>query len=57
MRCDGSADPTVAGEINTYINLEREDNSNNTIEAQMTKCKHTREVCGQVNFCLNGLIT
>lgn len=50
MRCDGSADPTVAGEINTYINLEREDNSNNTIEAQMTKCKHTREVCGQVIF-------
>lgn len=44
MRCDGSADPTIAGEINTYINLEKEDNSNNTIDAQLPKCRHTRVV-------------
>jgi len=44
MRCDGSADPTIAGEINTFINLRREDNSNNSIEAVMALTKHTREV-------------
>ena len=27
MRCDGSPDPTNAGEINTYINLWKEDKS------------------------------
>jgi len=27
MRCDGSPDPTIQGEINTYINLKLEDNS------------------------------
>ena len=47
MRCDGSADPTVAGEINTYINLEREDNSHNSIEEVLPKCKHTKEVSAQ----------
>lgn len=29
MRCDGSPDPTVQGEINTYINLRLEDQSRN----------------------------
>ena len=24
MRCDGSPDPTIQGEINTYINLKLE---------------------------------
>ena len=31
MRCDGSPDPTVPGEINTYINLRLEDKENNDI--------------------------
>ncbi|KAL3842016.1 hypothetical protein ACJMK2_020088 [Sinanodonta woodiana] len=31
MRCDGSPDPTVQGEINTYIHLRREDMSRNDI--------------------------
>lgn len=44
MRCDGSADPTISGEINTYINLQREDKSNESIEAALTATKHTREV-------------
>ena len=32
MRCDGSPDPTVPGEINTYINLRLEDKENNDID-------------------------
>jgi len=44
MRCDGSADPTIAGEINTYINLEREDNQSDDIESVLPKCRHTRDV-------------
>lgn len=44
MRCDGSADPTIQGEINTYINLEREDNSSNDIDSILPKCRHTRTV-------------
>lgn len=37
MRCDGSPDPTIPGEINTYINLRLEDNQNDDIE---TVLKH-----------------
>lgn len=44
MRCDGSADPTIAGEINTYINLQMEDKSNESIEAVLPSTEHTREV-------------
>ena len=29
MRCDGSPDPKIQGEINTYINLKLEDKSRN----------------------------
>lgn len=47
MRCDGSADPSIAGEINTYINLEREDTSHNSIEDVLPKCRHTREVSAE----------
>ena len=35
MRCDGSPDPTVPGEINTYINLRLEDSENNDIDSVM----------------------
>lgn len=50
MRCDGSADPTISGEINTYINLEREDNSGNSIEEVLPKCRHTREVSYNISI-------
>ena len=39
MRCDGSPDPTVPGEINTYINLRLEDNENDPIEMVLKKCE------------------
>ena len=31
MKCDGSPDPTIQGEINTYINLWKEDMRSNDI--------------------------
>ena len=33
MRCDGSPDPTIPGEINTYINLRLEDKEHNDIDS------------------------
>lgn len=33
MRCDGSPDPTVQGEINTYINLRLEDVDHDDVES------------------------
>ena len=35
MRCDGSPDPTIPGEINTYINLRLEDSEHNDIDSVM----------------------
>ncbi len=32
MRCDGSPDPTISGEINTYMNLWREDDKHDDID-------------------------
>ena len=32
MRCDGSPDPTIAAEINTYMNLWRENTKENDID-------------------------
>ena len=32
MLCDGSPDPTIAGEINTYMNLWRENTECNDIQ-------------------------
>ena len=36
MRCDGSPDPTIAGEINTYMNLWREDTKRVDIETVLS---------------------
>ena len=32
MKCDGSPDPTIPGEINTYMNLWRERKESNDID-------------------------
>lgn len=41
MRCDGSPDPTVPAEINTYINLWKEDDSRNSLSAVLSESNLT----------------
>lgn len=53
MRCDGSPDPTIPGEINTYINLRLEDNQNDDIE---TVLKHGElDIAVSYRFYLQSL--
>ena len=44
MRCDGTPDPTIAAEVNTYINLWHEDISSNNIDAVIQESKQTLAV-------------
>jgi hypothetical protein len=49
MRCDGSSDPTIPGEINTYMNLWRDDNERVSIEQVLKDSELTLSVsmlCG-----------
>lgn len=39
MRCDGSPNPTIPGEINTYINLRLEDNAHNDIDSVLKQAE------------------
>ena len=49
MKCDGSPDPTIAGEINTYMHLWREDTESTTIEKVLGDSNLTLRV-GTPNF-------
>ena len=44
MRCDGSPDPTIPGEINTYINLRLEDKDNNNIDVVLKQGQQDLDV-------------
>lgn len=44
MKCDGSPDPTVNAEINTYINLWKEDESRNDLDAVLKESNQTLDV-------------
>lgn len=44
MLCDGSPDPTIPGEINTYLNLWREDTAHNDIQSVLKESKLTLRV-------------
>lgn len=52
MRCDGSPDPTVPGEINTYINLRLEDNEVDSIEQVLKKCELDSSLINELEFLL-----
>jgi cancer susceptibility candidate protein 1 len=55
--CDGSPDPTIPGEINTYINLWREDSLNNDIQSVLRDSGLTLRVCVSLSIpagnCMN----
>ena len=44
MLCDGSPDPTIPGEINTYMNLWRENTENNSIQDVLKDSELTLKV-------------
>ena len=44
MQCDGTTDPTIAAEVNTYINLWHEDTDNNDIDSVIKESKQTLAV-------------
>lgn len=44
MLCDGRPDPTCKKDINTFINLTREDDSNKDIGKVLKKCELILEV-------------
>ncbi|CAG2234316.1 CASC1 [Mytilus edulis] len=52
MRCDGSPDPTVPGEINTYINLRLEDNEVDSIEQVLKKCELDSSLINELEYLL-----
>ena len=37
MRCDGTPDPTILGQINTYINLNTEEDTNIELKEALDK--------------------
>ena len=44
MQCSGKPDPTIAPEINTYINLWKEDTEKSGITVVLDESKQTLEV-------------
>ena len=44
MQCTGKPDPTIAPEINTYINLWKEDTEKSGITVVLDESKQTLEV-------------
>lgn len=52
MRCDGSPDPTVQGEINTYINLRLEDVEHDDVESVFKASELDTKLIDELNFLL-----
>ncbi|XP_033645695.1 protein CASC1-like isoform X2 [Asterias rubens] len=52
MRCDGTPDPTIAAEVNTYINLWHEDISSNNIDAVIKESKQTLALLSELDYLL-----
>ena len=52
MLCDGSPDPTIPGEINTFMNLWREEKNNVSIERVLEDSKLPLRVSTSLFFLL-----
>ncbi|XP_053383871.1 dynein axonemal intermediate chain 7-like [Mercenaria mercenaria] len=52
MRCDGSPNPTIPGEINTYINLKLEDMDHNDIETVLKQGELDLNLINELDFLL-----
>ena len=44
VRCDGTPDPTILGQINTYINLNRDSDSATELSSALGKNRLTLRV-------------
>lgn len=53
MRCDGSPDPAIEAEINTYINLYREDLISTDIEPILKESRLILELIDELQFILD----
>ncbi|ELU16422.1 hypothetical protein CAPTEDRAFT_227810 [Capitella teleta] len=49
MLCDGSPNPAIPGEINTFMNLWREDQNNNDIESVLKDSKLTLKLLNELH--------
>lgn len=56
MKCDGSPDPTIPGEINTYINLRIEDRAHDNVEAVLEASKLDISVRPCIELCFQSMI-
>ncbi|XP_052797424.1 dynein axonemal intermediate chain 7 homolog isoform X1 [Mya arenaria] len=52
MRCDGSPDPTIPGEINTYINLRLEDSKHNDIDSVLKQGDLDLSLINELDYLL-----
>ena len=44
MLCDGTPDPTVTRELNTYMNLWREDKQSKPVKEVLNECEEALRV-------------
>ncbi|XP_059174168.1 dynein axonemal intermediate chain 7 homolog isoform X3 [Physella acuta] len=53
MRCDGSPDPTIQGEINTYINLRLEDQSRNDSDSVLKDSLMDLDLMSELQYIMD----
>ncbi|XP_072047400.1 LOW QUALITY PROTEIN: dynein axonemal intermediate chain 7 homolog [Amphiura filiformis] len=55
MQCSGSPDPTIAPEINTYINLWKEDTQKSGIDVVLEESKQTLALIAELEFLIEDM--
>ncbi|KAI8480488.1 Protein casc1 [Branchiostoma belcheri] len=53
MKCDGSPDPTVTQDINTYMSLWREDKDNSEIKTVLQDSRQLLALIGELEFLMS----